>query len=100
MGVVTHDHYNIRTALFTYPNLSLLSHGVITVLYNLQIFSYPTNENMTRVPCVVMLKIEISGVLMTLGAICHRLGASSVEVIFGAIRSAESYPSNPASPRP
>jgi hypothetical protein len=35
--------------LFTYPNLSLFIHGVITVLYDLQIFPCPTNGDATRV---------------------------------------------------
>jgi hypothetical protein len=46
----------------------------------------------------VMLKTETSGVLMTLGAICHRPEASSAEVTFSAICCAESSPSNPTSP--
>jgi hypothetical protein len=86
--------------LFTYPSLSLCSHGAITILCNLQIFLCRNNGNMTRVPCAVSLKTETSGVLMTLGTICHRLEASSAEVTFGAIRCAEGSPSNPASPRP
>jgi hypothetical protein len=85
---------------FTYPDLSLRSHGVITVICDLQIFLYPANENMTCVPCAVTLKLETSGVLMTLGAICCRLEASSAKVTFGAIHCAERSPSNPASPRP
>jgi hypothetical protein len=83
---------------FTYPNLSLHSHGVITVLCDLQIFPCLTNESMTRVPYAVMLKSETSGVLMTLGAICLRLEACSAELTFSAICSAESSPSDPASP--
>jgi hypothetical protein len=82
---------------FTYPSLSLCSHRIITVLYDLQIFPFLVNEN---VSCTVTLKTETSDVLMTLGAICHRLEASSVEVTFDAIRCAESSPSDPASPRP
>jgi hypothetical protein len=70
---------------FTYPNLSLRSHGVITVLCDLQIFLFPANENVTCVPCAMMLKSETSGVLMTLGAICHHLEASFAEVTFSAI---------------
>jgi hypothetical protein len=41
-----------------------------------------------------------SGVLMTLDAIYHRLGASSAEVTFSAVHSAEGSPSDPALPRP
>jgi hypothetical protein len=85
---------------FTYPNLSLNSHGVITVLCDLQIFSCLINENVTHVPNVMMLKSETSDVLMTLDAICHRLEASSTEVTFCIICCAESSPSVPASPRP
>jgi hypothetical protein len=85
---------------FTYPSLSLCSHGVITVLCDLQIFFCPTIGNVTRVPCAVTLKTETSGVLMTLGAICHRLEASSTEVTFSATRYAESFVSDPALPRP
>jgi hypothetical protein len=65
---------------FTYPSLSLCGHRVITVLCDLQIFLCPTNGNVTHVSCTAMLKTEISDVLMTLGAICHCLEASSVEV--------------------
>jgi hypothetical protein len=85
---------------FTYLNLSLRTHEVIIVLYDLQIFPCPTNGNVTRVPCATMLKTETFGVLITLGAICHRLGASSTEVTFDAVRSAESSLSDLASPRP
>jgi hypothetical protein len=85
---------------FTYSNLSLRSHGVITVLCDLQIFLCPANENVTRVPNTVTLRLETSSVLMTLGAVCHHLEASSMKVTFGAIRCADSSPSDPASPRP
>jgi hypothetical protein len=74
--------------LFTYPSLSLHSHEIITVLYDLQIFPYPTNGNVTHVPSTTTLKTETSGVLMTLNAICHLLEASSVEVTFGVIHCA------------
>jgi hypothetical protein len=85
---------------FTYPSLSLCSHGVITVLCDLQIFSYLTNGDVTCVPCAVTLLIETSDVLMTLGAIHHRREASCAEVTFDAIHRAESPLSDPASPRP
>jgi hypothetical protein len=68
---------------FTYPSLSLCSHGVIIVIYDLQIFSCLTNGNVTCVPCAVMLKTDTSGVLTTHSAIYHHLEASSVEVIVG-----------------
>jgi hypothetical protein len=84
---------------FTFPNLSLRSHGVITVLYDLQIFSCPTNGNVTRVPCATMLKTETSGVLMTLGTFCHRLGASTMKVTFGAVHSIKNSQSDLASPQ-
>jgi hypothetical protein len=58
---------------FTYPSLSLQSHGVIIVLCDLQIFLCPTNGYVTRVPCAAMLETETSGVLMTFGTIRHRL---------------------------
>jgi hypothetical protein len=67
---------------------------VITVLYDLQIFSCPNNRNVTRVPCTATMKTEASGILITLGAICHRLEASSTEVTFGAIRCALSVRSS------
>jgi hypothetical protein len=86
--------------LFNYPSLSLCGHRVITVLCDLQIFSCPVNRNVTHVSCAVMLKTETSGVLINLGAICHRLEASSMEVTFGAIRYVESSRSNPALLRP
>jgi hypothetical protein len=56
---------------FTYPSLSLCSHGIITVLCDLQIFLCPTNGDVTCVHCVVMLETETSGALVTFGAIHH-----------------------------
>jgi hypothetical protein len=50
---------------FTYPDLSLCSHGVITILCDLQIFLCPTNEDVTRVHYATSLDIGTSGVLMT-----------------------------------
>jgi hypothetical protein len=87
-------------SLFTYPSLSLRSQGVITVLCDLHIFPCPTNGDVTRVPCVVTLETETSGVLMTINAIRHHLEASCAELTFGTIRRTESPPSNPAPPRP
>jgi uncharacterized membrane protein len=83
---------------FTYLSLSLRGHGVITVLYYLQIFLCPTNGNVTCVPCAATLETETSGVLMTLGAICRRLEASSAEVTFSAIHRPKSSLFDPASP--
>jgi hypothetical protein len=37
---------------FIYPSLSLASHEVIMVLYSLQLFVCPVNDNMTYVPCL------------------------------------------------
>jgi hypothetical protein len=37
---------------FTYPSLSLASHGAITTLYRLQLFVCPMNDSVTRVPCL------------------------------------------------
>jgi hypothetical protein len=84
---------------FTYPSLSLCSHGVITVLYDLQIFPCPTNGDMTRVHYTVTPKTGTFGALMTFGAIHHRLEASYVEVTFSAIYlHVESPSSDPALP--
>jgi hypothetical protein len=90
IGVITHGHYNVCTAPFIYPNLSLCSHGVITVFYDLQIFLCLTNGDVTCVLYATMLETEISGVLMIFGAIRHCFEASCAEVTFGAIHRAES----------
>jgi hypothetical protein len=50
---------------FTYHNLSLHSHGVITALCDLQIFMCPINEDATRVHCATSPDIRTSSVLMT-----------------------------------
>jgi hypothetical protein len=71
--------------LFTYPNLSLYSHRVITVLYNLQIFLCPMNENVTRVHCATLPDIRTSDVLVTFVATLPCLGAASAGVAFGTI---------------
>jgi hypothetical protein len=81
---------------FTYPSLSLRRHGFITVLCDSQIFMCPTNGNVTHVPYGATLNTDTFGVLMTLGSICHRLEASSMEVTFGTIHCVESSPSDPA----
>jgi hypothetical protein len=41
---------------FTYPNLSLCSHGFITVLCDLQMFLCPKNEEATCVHCAAALE--------------------------------------------
>jgi hypothetical protein len=38
---------------FTYPSLSLASHGAIMVIYSLLLFVCPSNDNVTRVSCLV-----------------------------------------------
>jgi hypothetical protein len=48
--VVIYGHYIIRNAPFTYPSLSLASHGAITVIYHLQLFMCHVNDSATRVP--------------------------------------------------
>jgi hypothetical protein len=35
----------------TYLSLSLAGHGAITILYNIQLFVCPANDNATCVPC-------------------------------------------------
>jgi hypothetical protein len=78
---------------FTYPNLSLCSHGVITVLCNLQMFSCHTNEEATRVHCAMVLETGTSSTLMTFSVALHPLEVSDVEVTLGAIsHHAESPP--------
>jgi hypothetical protein len=67
---------------FIYPNLSLYSHGVITILCDLQIFLHPTNQDATGVHCATSLDIRTSGVLMTLAPALLCLGASSAGVAF------------------
>jgi hypothetical protein len=52
--VVTHGHY-----------LSLHNHGVITILYDLQIFLCPMNEDATCVHCTTSPDVRTFGVLMT-----------------------------------
>jgi hypothetical protein len=96
--LVTHGHYNVRNSsvYLSYHILLLYSHGVITVIYDLQIFSCPTNGDVTRVHCVVTLETGTSSVVMTFDAICRRLDASCAEVTFGSIYlHAESPPSDP-----
>jgi hypothetical protein len=85
--------------LFTYPSLSLCSHGVIIVLCDLQIFPCPTNGDVTRVHCAVMQETGTFGALVTFSAIHRYLEASCAEVTFGAIYlCVESHASDPAPP--
>jgi hypothetical protein len=65
---------------FTYPSLSLCSHGVITVLCDLQIFPCPTNEDATHVHCVTTLETRTSCKSMTFSTVLHHFEASDVEV--------------------
>jgi hypothetical protein len=86
---------------FTNLSISPCSHGIITVLCDLQIFAFPTNGDVTRVHCAATPETGTSGALMTFSAIHHRLGASCVEVTFDVIYlRIESPPSDPALPRP
>jgi hypothetical protein len=50
---------------FTYPNMLLYSHGVITVLCDLQIFVSSTNEGATRVHCKAALATGTSSATTT-----------------------------------
>jgi hypothetical protein len=52
--------------MFIYPNLSLHSHEVIMTLYDLQIFLYPTNKDVTCVHCNVTPNTETSDALIPL----------------------------------
>jgi hypothetical protein len=70
---------------FTYPKLSLRSHRVITVIYDLQMFLCPTNEKATRVHCTAVLDTGTSSTLMTFGVALHCLEVSDAEVTLGAI---------------
>jgi hypothetical protein len=70
---------------FTNPSLSLRSHMVITVIYDLQIFSYPTNEDATRVHYVATLETETSNTPMTFDVVLHYAEAFDAEVALGAI---------------
>jgi hypothetical protein len=70
--------------LFIYPNLSLHSHEVIMTLYDLQIFLYPTNKNVTCVHCNVTPNTETSGALMTFVVVLSRPEASDTKVTSGA----------------
>jgi hypothetical protein len=96
IGVVTHGHYNIRNAP-VYLRLSLYSHGVITILCDLQIFPCPTNGDVTRVHYAVTPESGTSAALMTIRAIHRHLEASCAEVSFGMIYlRTESPPSDQA----
>jgi hypothetical protein len=69
---------------FTYPNLSLYSHGVITVLYDLQIFLCPMNEDVTCVHRNRTPDPWTSRAMMTFVVVLHWLEAFTQEVASGA----------------
>jgi hypothetical protein len=71
--------------LFTYPNLSLCSHGVITILHDLQIFLCPMNEEVTCVHCAAVLETGTSSTLMTFDVPLHHLEVSVTKVTLGPI---------------
>jgi hypothetical protein len=86
---------------FTYPSLSLCNHGVITVFCDLQIFSCPTNGDVTCVHYTATPETGTSNALMTFGTIHHCLEASCAGVDFGVIyHRAESPPSDLVPPDP
>jgi hypothetical protein len=71
------------------------------VFCDVQIFSCPTNKNVTRVHCATTLETGTSGALMTFGTIHRRLEASCAEITFNTMNfRTESPPSDPAPPRP
>jgi hypothetical protein len=51
---------------YTYPSLSLASYRAITILYNLQLFVCPMNDNTTRIPSSQASETETSDVSMTM----------------------------------
>jgi hypothetical protein len=86
---------------FTYPSLSLCSHEVITVFYDLQKFLCPTIGHTTCVHCTTTLETGASDALMTFGAIHRYLETSYAEVTFDTMNfCAKNLPSDPAPPRP
>jgi hypothetical protein len=60
---------------FTYANLSLYSHQVITILCDLQIFSCPMNKGVTRGCHDRTPDPHTSNVMMTFVVDLHRLEA-------------------------
>jgi hypothetical protein len=70
------------TPPFTYSNLSLYSHGVITVLCDLQIFLCPMNEGVTRVHCATSPDTRASSAPIALAMTPLHFGATSAEVAF------------------
>jgi hypothetical protein len=78
---------------FIYPNLSLCTHRVITVLSDFQIFLCPTNEEATCVHCAVALEMGTPSTPMTFGVALHRLEVSNTLVTLSTIsHRAESPP--------
>jgi hypothetical protein len=71
--------------LFTYPNLSLDSHGVITFIWDLQIFLCPMNKDVPHVHRATSLSTRTSDALMIFTMVHRHLEASGVEVTFGTI---------------
>jgi hypothetical protein len=71
--------------LFTYPSLSLHSQGIITILYDLQMFPCPQIVPQ-HVSTVSQTQVTgTSGVLVTFGMVHRHLEASDTEMTFGAI---------------
>jgi hypothetical protein len=68
---------------FTYPNLSLYSHKVITIICDLQIFPCPTNEDVTRVHHNRMSGPWTSCAIMTFVVVLHCLEAFTPDVTSG-----------------
>jgi hypothetical protein len=78
---------------FTYPNLSLYGHGVITVLLDLQIFLCPTNGNATRVLYATSSSARASDMVMSSAVILDHPETSGAEATFGALSSCVESPS-------
>jgi hypothetical protein len=68
---------------FTYPNLSLYSHKVITIVCDLQIFPCPTNEDVTRVHHNRMSDPWTSCAIMTFVVVLHCLEVFTPDVTSG-----------------
>jgi hypothetical protein len=77
---------------FTCHNLLLHSKGIITVLYDLQMFSCPMNSGMTRVHCLAASETRTSSASMTFGMILRCVKTSSTEMTFDAIPVASRDP--------
>jgi hypothetical protein len=72
---------------FTYPNLSLYGHGVITVFRDLQIFLHPTNGNVTHVLHAMSSSVRVSAMVMISTVICCHPKTSDAGATFGALYS-------------